>query len=138
MRLTMNRTIPFPVVSAPTATKLVPNLIPSEGTMRRCSHGVYIPKGELLAPYCQQCMPGGPRDQRSVVLPSSRDQLSNDGRVKANKHGAGCPECGSQIYLRVKETSDSKRECADCGHVYTARTNMHQRALLVEAEAADE
>lgn len=106
--------------------------------MRRCPHGVYIPKGELLAPYCQQCTPGGPRDQRAVVLPRSSDPLSNAGRLQANKHSCGCPECGSQIYSRVKESNATKRICADCGTRYEARLSMHERALLVEAEAADE
>ena len=107
--------------------------------INKCIHGVYIPKGELLAPYCQQCTPGGPRDQRAVVLPrSSGDALSTAGRTQANKHGSGCPECGSQIYMRVTEKNDAHRECSECGTKYRVRLSEHQRALLAEEEAADE
>jgi Zn ribbon nucleic-acid-binding protein len=74
------------------------------------------------------------------VLPrSSGDALSNAGRALANKHGSGCPECGSAIYMRVDENgSDTSRECAECGAHYKARLSTHQRALLIEEEAACE
>jgi DNA-directed RNA polymerase subunit M/transcription elongation factor TFIIS len=58
--------------------------------------------------------------------------------MMANKQANGCPECGSAIYIRVNEKNASRRECADCGATYTVRLSTHQRALLVEAEVADE
>lgn len=137
-RLNMSRPIPYPVISTPTAILLVPNKFTAP-TLRKCKHSVYWPAGEPTNPYCQICTPGGPRDQRAVVLPrSSADPLTTAGRMMANKHATGCSNCGSAIYSRVTESNASKRICADCGHVYTVRLTQHQRALLAEAEAADE
>ena len=134
----MNRAIPYPTLAAQTVANLSPKLLRGP-TIPKCEHGVYVPKGEDRAPYCQICSPDGPKIQRAVVLPrSSGAPLSTADRTLANGYSTGCPECGSAIYLRVKETNAAKRECADCGHVYTAKLNAHQRALLVEAEAAYE
>lgn len=116
-------------------------MIPSQGTLRRCPHGVYRAAGDgEKASYCSACTPGGPRDQRPVVLPPrSSDNLTTNGRVMANQHrGTGCPECGSAIYLRRNEKNDVARECADCGSFYAARRTTHQRALVAEAEAENE
>lgn len=115
---------------------LTPNVVPAEGTMRRCEHGVYIPAGELKAPYCSSCTPGGPTNQRDVVLPrSSDDPLSTSGRVNANTHGDGsCPQCGSTIYMRVNEKGgDARRECADCGTKYRARVFRTMKQLAEQS-----
>jgi predicted RNA-binding Zn-ribbon protein involved in translation (DUF1610 family) len=103
---------------------LTPNVVPSGGTIHRCPHGVYIPAGEVTAPYCSYCSPGGPANQRDVVLPrSSADPLNAADRVYANKHVSGsCPQCGSTVYMRKDEKgTDANRICADCGTPYRAR-----------------
>jgi len=130
----MSRAIPFPVLSAPTATRLLPNRIPAEGTLRRCPHGQYL--GALdgeASPYCILCGgTGNPIDARPVVLPrSSGDPLDESGRVYANKKSlTGCPECGSHVWLRVDENGgDAQRECADCGTKYR---RVNPRASLEE------
>ena len=95
--------------------------IPTQGTIRRCEHGVYVPAGERTAQYCQQCAPDGPTFRtRDVVLPrSSSDPLHNSGLYANNKNPRACPDCGSTIYLRAKETGrDTRRECADCAKRY--------------------
>jgi hypothetical protein len=114
-------------------------LDPTESTPRtisKCEHGVYIPQGETRAPYCQLCSPDGPKQTRDVVLPRNTSVAlgQDEGRVYANKtRSGGCPECGSFIYLRQKETgTDAQRECADCGHHYVSRYAA-ARAAIMEA-----
>jgi hypothetical protein len=122
----------FRTQSAP----LTPNVVPSGGTISRCAHGVYIPTGEVTAPYCTYCCPGGPTNQRDVVLPkSSDDPLNVSGRVHANKNVSGaCPRCGSTIYSRVNEKGgDANRVCADCGTHYRARVFKSFKALAADA-----
>lgn len=123
----------FRTQSAP----LTPNVVPAGGLMRRCEHGVYIPAGEVTAIYCTWCgTPGGPADQRDVVLPrSSGDSLNVTDRVYANKqvHGS-CPQCGSTIYMRKDEKgSDAARVCGDCGTPYRVRVFKSFKALAAEA-----
>ena len=106
----------------PTTTRpLTPGIVSSEGTIRRCEHGVYQAKGDQnhKAAYCQMCTPGGPSNQRKVMLPRfTGDPLDENGRTYANKHsGTGCPACGSQCWLHA----GAKRECADCGQLYVIR-----------------
>jgi ribosomal protein L37AE/L43A len=122
----------FRTQSAP----LVPNKISASGTMSRCAHGVYIPAGEVTAPYCTYCTPGGPTNQRPVVLPrSSGDPLNTNGGVRANKRGNGsCPQCGSTIYMRADERgNDLKRICADCGSKYRGRAFRTLASLAQDA-----
>jgi hypothetical protein len=122
----------FRTQSAP----LTPNVVPSGGTISRCAHGVYIPAGEVTAPYCTYCCPGGPTNQREVVLPKSSDNpLNVSGRVHANKHVSGaCPQCGSTIYMRKDEKGgDAARICGDCGTPYRARVYKSFKALAAEA-----
>lgn len=119
---------------------LTPNVVPAGGTMSRCEHGVYIPAGEVIAPYCQLCSPGGPSNQRDVVLPrSSGDPLNvNAQGQRANKrNGVACPQCGSTIYMRVDEGgSDANRICADCGIKYRARVYRTLKQLAQESGVA--
>lgn len=123
----------FRTASAP----LTPNVVPASGTISRCQHGVYIPAGEVRAPYCSYCSPGGPANQREeVVLPrSSGDPLNTSSRVAANKHADGsCPQCGSVVYVRVNEKgSDANRICADCETHYKVRVRKTLRQLAEEA-----
>ena len=118
-----------------TTTKpLTPKLVPANGTINRCAHGIYIPAGDVTAPYCTYCTPGGPKNQRPVVLPrSSADPLNVSDRVGANKKVEGaCPQCGSTVYMRANEKgSDSNRVCADCGAKYRTRKTL--RELAAEA-----
>lgn len=118
------------------STPLTPNVVPAGGLMRRCEHGVYIPAGELTAPYCSYCTPGGPTNQRDVVLPrSSADPLNAADRVYANKHVPGsCPHCGSTIYSRVNEKGgDAQRLCSECDTPYRARVYRTLKQLAQEA-----
>lgn len=122
----------FRTQSAP----LTPNKVPAGGTMLRCPHGLYIPAGEVTAPYCSYCSPGGPTNQREVVLPkSSGDVLNTSEAMRANKRSDGaCPQCGSTIYMRVDERgSDANRICADCGIKYRARVYRTLKQLAEEA-----
>jgi hypothetical protein len=108
-------------------------------TIRRCEHGVYIGVNDDRALYCTYCTPGGPHDQREVILPrSSNNPLGETGRTYANKRaGNGCPNCGSHLWARVNEKrGDAQRICADCGTQFRARLTMHQLALEIEEEAA--
>ena len=76
-------------------------------------------------------------DVQEVHLPrSSADRLTTDGILQANKRQNGaCPECGSMIWSRVKETGgDVFRICADCEHTYRHKPNAHEQALRVLAE----
>ena len=120
-----------------TTTKpLTPNAVPAAGTINRCPHGVYIPAGDVTAPYCTYCTPGGPKNQRPVVLPrSSADPLNVSDRVGANKKVEGaCTQCGSTVYMRANEKgSDANRVCADCGHKYRARVPKTFKELAAEA-----
>lgn len=103
-------------------------------SFRRCPHGVYIPAGEATAPYCTYCTPGGPKNQRPVVLPkSSANPLNVNDRVRANKKVEGaCPKCSSTVYVRADEKgSDTNRICADCGHKYHARKTFKELAAEV-------
>jgi|SRR5258708_3552174 len=116
------------------STPLTPKVVPAGGTLQRCSHGVYIPAGEKIAPYCSYCSPGGPSNQRPVVLPrSSGDPLNINDRVRSNKHCEGaCPQCGSTVYMRANEKgSDANRICGDCGHKYHARKTFKELAAEV-------
>jgi hypothetical protein len=113
-----------------------------ESSICKCEHGVYICAGSIngKALYCQICTPGGPNDQREVVLPrNSADSLTSEGRVMANHHsGSGCPQFGSAVWMRTQENgSDSRRECAECGVAYSVRLSIHQQAqqMLSEMEA---
>lgn len=119
------------------STPLTPNVVPAGGLMRRCEHGVYIPAGEVTAIYCSFCSPGGPANQRDVVLPRScGDSLNVTDRVYANKHVSGsCPQCGSTIYSRVNEKGgDGDRICADCNTRYRcARVYKSFKQLAQEA-----
>lgn len=122
----------FRTASAP----LNPNVVPASGTISRCPHSVYIPAGEVRAPYCSYCSPGGPSNQRDVVMPrSSGDPLNTSGCVGANRHILGsCPKCGSNVYSRVNEQgSDANRLCADCGTHYHVRVRKTLRQLALEA-----
>jgi hypothetical protein len=122
----------FRTQSAP----LTPHVVPSGGTIQRCPHSVYIPAGEVTAPYCTYCTPGGPTNQRDVVLPrSSGDVLNTSGTLHANKHVHGsCPQCGSTVYMRKDEKgSDANRICADCGTPYRARVYKSFKQLAQEA-----
>lgn len=122
----------FRTQSAP----LTPSVVPASGTLLRCLHGIYIPAGEVTAPYCTYCTPGGPTNQREVVLPrSSGDSLNVNGRVHANKHVSGsCPQCGSTVYMRNDEKgSDANRICGDCGTPYRARVYKSFKQLAQEA-----
>lgn len=122
----------FRTQSAP----LTPNVVPAGGTIRRCDHGLYIPAGEVTAPYCSYCTPGGPTNQRDVVLPkSSNDPLNIRSAQQANQTRNGaCPQCGSTLYMRVDEKgSDANRECADCGTRYRARVFRTLKELAHEA-----
>lgn len=119
-----------------TTTPLTPNLVPAHGTIPRCEHGVYIPAGQVTAPYCTYCSPDGPKNPRPVVLPrSSADPLNVNDRVRANKHMPGaCPQCGGTIYVRANEKGgDAQRVCADCGHTYRARVRKTLKELAEEA-----
>ena len=117
----------------PTSTRpLIPNLIPTSGTIPRCTHGVYLSSGSYLgrANYCQACTPEGPHNTRSVVLPRWTDiELETSLTVYANGKAAGaCPECGSRIHTEVSATQWA---CAECGTKFKA-----SRAALNEARLA--
>ena len=117
---------------------LLTNKVPPEGTLRRCTHGIYSPPWvNGINYYCQLCNPGGhiPNAQ-SVVLPrSSADRLSTEGYTLANKHGSGCPACCSAIWLRTSESgSDTHRECAECGTRYKVRQSFHRQVQQLERE----
>ncbi len=122
----------------PTATDTVPpNKVPIAGTIPRCVHGVYIGSGESRAQYCQQCSPDGPSFRtRDVVLPrSSGDPLDHAGLYANNKSPRVCPNCGSTIYLRQKETGrDTQRECADCGKQYRVKQSFGEMVKAAEAD----
>jgi Zn ribbon nucleic-acid-binding protein len=93
-------------------------------TIAKCEHGVYIGKGETRALYCWLCTPGGPVETRDVVLPVNSSIPLDVYRTMANKSSGGggrCPQCGSSVYMRVNETRDTQRECAECGHKYVHR-----------------
>lgn len=120
-----------------TTTKpLTPKVVPANGTIPRCEHGIYIPAGQVTAPYCTYCSPDGPKNPRPVVLPrSSADPLNVNDRVRANKQMPGaCPRCGSTIYMRVNEKgSDGNRICGDCGTPYRAQVRKTLKQLAEEA-----
>jgi hypothetical protein len=120
----------FRTQSAP----LTPHVVPSGGTIQRCPHSVYIPAGEVTAPYCTYCTPGGPTNQRDVVLPrSSGDPLNTTNHVYASKPGS-CPQCGSTCYTRKNEKgSDAQRICADCDTPYRAPVYKSFRQLAQDA-----
>ncbi len=97
--------------------------------MRRCPHDVRIPTWHSGndSPYCSGCNSSRviPNQKDGIQLPRScGDPLEETGRVYANKHnGIGCPECGSHVWCRAKESgSDAQRICADCGHRYSVRS----------------
>jgi Zn ribbon nucleic-acid-binding protein len=113
-------------------------MLNSESTISKCEHGIYLCNGSTngKALYCQLCTPGGPSDQHQVILPrSSASPLSTDGRMMANRHGNGCPQCGSSVWMRLEENGgDANRVCAECGTAYKVRLNTHQLAERVRAE----
>lgn len=117
---------------------LLTNKVPPEGTLRRCLHGIYAPSWvNGVNYYCQMCNPSREiPNAQSVILPrSSNDALSHEGRSTANKHGSGCPQCGSAIWLRAAENgSDTHRVCAECEYRYKVRQSFHQLAMQLERE----
>ena len=134
----------FPKQVEPTITGTIfPNRIPVQGTIRRCEHGVYIGANDVddKAAYCQQCTPGGPADQRSIVLPRYSDiQLTHEGRTLANGNGnnGGCPQCGSVVYTRANERNATLRECAECGTHYRRRLSFNEQVAHARAAAQEE
>jgi Zn ribbon nucleic-acid-binding protein len=105
--------------------------------MNRCEHGHYIGANDSVAYYCRLCWPDGqPPRTENVNLPRSGKPLTTADRARANIHNhSSCPACGSAIWLRVKETgTDSRRECADCGQLYTVRLSPHQQAQRIRQE----
>jgi hypothetical protein len=113
-------------------------MLPSESSITKCQHGVYLSAGSIgdKAAYCRMCCPDPPSDTREVVLPrSSADHLTDEGRTLANKRGNGCPACHSHVWMRVKEDGgDTRRQCAECDCCYSVRLNTHHQALRVLAE----
>lgn len=117
----------------------------SQSLMNRCEHSVYLPAWakDGKSPYCSCCNSTGliPDEKANLELPrSSSDPLTTSDRVMANGHNSGCPECGSAVYLRVKESgSDANRECAECGKRYRRKLTVHQQAqeLLRELEETE-
>lgn len=102
--------------------------IPSEGTIRRCTHGVYWPKGDPIAYYCQLCnsIPLA-EDARKFVM--HRGAFNTNDRLRANKHEVyGCPACGSTIHVEVNRKT---WECADC----QTQFNAPKKRRFAESEA---
>lgn len=94
----------------------------SEGTIRRCPHGVYAPGGK--AHYCIICFPNGPGKTRKVNLPNNSGDRLAAPSLRANKKQSGrcCPKCGSHIWI----ASGVLAECADCGTKYKFVRRLYQ------------
>ena len=121
---------------------LLTNKVPPEGTLRRCTHGIYSPSWvNGVNYYCQMCNSSReiPNAQEVHLPRSSGDRLTTDGVIQANKRaGSACPACGSYVWMRSKEDGpDTRRECAECGTAYSVRLSVHHQVeqMLAEMQA---
>jgi len=92
----------------------IPNLIPPEGSLRRCRHSVYWPKRHEIAWCCQFCNPDGRRPfgaPLSVILPRTNGGHKPDDAIFANKKNpARCPQCNSAVH---SVEPDGRWRCED-------------------------
>jgi hypothetical protein len=89
----------------------------------RCPHSVWmagVNHGSTRAPYCSICSPTGPKfNTRPVILPRSCGdglEAPTERAHNLSDRSHYCSKCESAVYI---ETKDRRRECADCGHIYS-------------------
>ncbi len=69
-------------------------MIPAEGTLRRCEHGVYVPQYESVARYCSACNP------------QAADSVLRKAMAKAK------PACRAYSETRTMDAADFMRQPA--------------------------
>jgi hypothetical protein len=104
----------YPEIMVPINLNSVPkNPVPPQGTLPRCVHSHYAPRGDAF--HCEACHPIRPGIQRNVFLP--KRHVKDDDALFANAHGAGrCPKCNSAIHVEVP----TGWMCAECQTIYKA------------------